>query len=219
MTAEKRIRILVADENSIFRRGLGAVLAAKERFRVVGLADEAEEVRRKAAELKPDVVVLDLEAGQPRLDLLLSLARECPSIRVLAIGEAADMAVVEEAFRAGAAGYLLRSARDEEFWQAIEAVHRGETYLTASSRKLIERCLARRGAPGRGSRRLTVREREILRLIAEGMSNKEVATALAISVRTVENHRASIMKKLDLRSVVDLVKYAISSGLVRLERR
>ncbi len=217
MSAGERISILVADQNPIFRRGLCAALTAREGFQVVGLADAAEDVKRKAAELKPDVVVVDLDAGRPRLDLLLSLARDHPDTRILALSEAAAPGTVEEAFGAGATGYLLRSTRDDELWQAVEAIHRGEIYLTPAGRRLTEHPLGRRAGIRRGSRPLTTREGEILRLIAEGMSNKEVASALGISVRTVENHRASIMKKLDLRSVVDLVKYAISRGLIHLE--
>ena len=215
MLADKQIRILVADENPIYRRGLYEVLAAKERFQVVGVADHDEDVQRKAAVLKPDVVVLDVDSGRPRLDLVLALIRHSPSSRILALGDIPPSSAVEEALRAGAAGYVPRSARDEEISQAIEAIYRGETYLTAASRELLRRYLGRR--PARGSRPLTSREREILKLIADGLSNKEVAARLAISVRTVENHRASIMRKLDLKSVVDLVKYAIASGLTRLD--
>ena len=217
MATHERIRILVADESPIFRRGLAEVLGAREGFRVVGLADHPEDIQRKAAALKPDVLVIDVEAGKPKLDLMLSLSRACPDARILALGNLAEVEAVEEVFRAGASGYLLRTAGDDEIWQAVEAIHRGETYLTPTSRNLMQHYLSRRDTPGRPARPLTNRENEILRHIAEGLSNKEVAARLAISVRTVENHRASIMKKLGLRSVVDLVKYAIVSGLVQIE--
>ncbi|MFH0809315.1 MAG: response regulator transcription factor [Pseudomonadota bacterium] len=217
MLTPERIRILVADERSIFRRGLCAVLMAKEHFHIVGLADHDDEIQRKTAQLHPDVVVIDLEAGR-RLSLLPDLIRQCPDSRILALGDGAEVDTVEEALRAGAAGYVLRSAEDDELPQAVEAIHRGETYLAPETRRLLQGYAARRTPPERAGRRLTAREREILRLIAEGLPNKDVASALTISVRTVENHRASIMKKLDLRSVVDLVKYAIASGIVQVRR-
>jgi len=218
MAINDKIRILVADESPIFRRGLCEVLRARDRFRVVGLAVHAEDARRKAAELKPDIVVIDVEAGKPKLEGILSLARACPDSRILALGDTVEVGAVEEVLRAGAAGYLLRNANDDEIWQAVEAIHRGEIYLNPASRELMQAYVNRRAAGPRGCRPLTAREREILRFIAEGLSNKEVAARLAISVRTVENHRASIMKKLDVRSVVDLVKYAISCGLIHLSQ-
>lgn len=217
MLVEKQIRILVADENPIFRRGLSEVLTARERFQVVGLANHPEDVRRKAAALRPDVVLVDVEAGRSRLELVLSLARANPDARILALGNSSEAGAVEEVFRAGASGYVLRSAEDDELWQAVEAVHRGETYLTASGRELMRRYLTRRGLGPRRGRPLTAREREVLKLVADGLSNKEIAARLRISVRTVENHRASIMRKLDLKSVVDLVKYAIACGLTQIE--
>jgi DNA-binding NarL/FixJ family response regulator len=163
------------------------------------------------------VVLVDVEAGRPRLELMLSLARANPDARILALGNSSEAGAVEEVFRAGASGYVLRSADDDELWQAVEAVHRGETYLTASGRELMRHYLTRRSLGPRRGRPLTAREREVLKLVADGLSNKEIAARLRISVRTVENHRASIMRKLDLKSVVDLVKYAIACGLTQIE--
>ncbi len=214
-SASKPVRILVADQQAIYRRGLCALLGARERFEIVGSAERAEDVRRKATELRPDLILLDLSAAS-RVELLRRLSRECPASRILALGEPWDAEAAQEVMRAGAAGYLLRSAADEELWRAVETVCRGETYLSPASRRPAYPPAQRPPAP-RGLRPLTGREREVMRLIAEGLSNKEAAATLAISVRTVENHRANIMKKLDLRGVVELVRYAISTGLVRPE--
>jgi two-component system response regulator NreC len=210
------IRILVADEEPIFRRGLCSALESSERFQVVGLADSLDDARPTAAELQPDVVVADLRAERAHLDSLAGLKRECPRTHVLALGDTADAAAIQRIFQAGASGFVPRSAHADALCLAVAAVHRGETYLTPATMDLMRRYLTGAGGPIEALSPLTAREEEILRLIAEGLSNKEVASQLFISVRTVENHRASIMRKLHLRSVVDLVKYAISSGVVRL---
>jgi DNA-binding NarL/FixJ family response regulator len=209
MSNRTGIRILVIDEDSIFRRGLFATLSSQENFRVVGLAEQSDEVRRQAAELRPDVVVIDLDTRGPRLDLLRQLLRQCPEARILALAEEPQAG---QALQAGAAGCLSRSVRDDELRAAVEAVHRGQTCPGSGARRLLDGRLSRAGR-----RPLTRREGEVLRLIAGGLSNKEVASALGISVRTVENHRAALMRKLDLRSVVGLVKYAITAGLVDLQ--
>ncbi len=187
---------------------------------VVGEAANGREAIAEATRLHPDVVIIDI--AMPELngvDATRQLRAQMPGIRVIALSMNADRRYVMAMLEAGASGYLLKNAASEELLAALEAVARGDTYLSpAIAGNVVDHAI--RGTPGSRlppSRPLSVREREVLQLLAEGKSSKEIATALNVAVPTVETHRRQIMDKLGLRSVAELTKYAIREGITSAE--
>jgi len=212
MMTDERVRILIADHSPIFRRGLWTVLQGWDGFEVVGEAQGSDEARRLAREVRPDIVVLDLDQSGA-MQAAQWLRVECPGARIVALSGRTGEQAATEAFGAGVAGLLARLADGKELQHAIQTVHRGNAYMSPQlGRNALEARVPVQSSDGEA--RLTTREMEVLRMIAGGLSNKEAAARLDISVRTVETHRANLMRKVGLKSVVDLVKYAISKGLV-----
>ncbi len=219
MSASKEtIRVLVVDDHPVVRKGLQSCLAKLERLRIVGEAADGDEAVKKAMTLAPDVVLMDL--SMPRLNGLAAteiLRRDAPSIKILVLSVHNNRDYIFRIIQAGAHGYVSKEASPEELLHAIECVHRGETFFTPEIAQAALQHLVQNGGKKEPFTQLTGREREVLVLIAEGQSNKEIANRLGIGVRTIETHRERIMRRLDIHSVAGLTKFAIANGLVSLE--
>jgi two-component system response regulator NreC len=209
------IHILIADDHGVLRAGLRSLLNAESDLEVVGEAADGHETLRLAGELRPDVVLLDISMpGPDGIEVTQQLRKMLPEARVLILTAHQDVSLPREAIQAGAAGYIVKHAVDTELITAIHTVWRGELYVHPTIiHALVE------DAPSSISTKapeklLTHRELEVLRLIGQGYTNRQIAEALTISVRTVEGYRASLMTKLNLHSRVDLVCYAREHGLL-----
>jgi DNA-binding NarL/FixJ family response regulator len=214
------VRVLLADDHVLVRTGIRLLLQKTEGVDVVGEADDGRRAVALALELRPHIVLMDI--SMPNLNGLEAAAqirRECPEVRVIILSMSADEAHVLQALRAGASGYLLKDASPDELSLAIQAVMRGDTWLTPRvSRQVVEGYVGRLSQGETTLDALTPRQREILQLIAEGQGTKEIAFKLGLSVKTVETHRAQIMERLNIRDVPGLVRFAVRSGLVSSDR-
>jgi DNA-binding NarL/FixJ family response regulator len=209
----KKIRIVLADDHSVVRQGFRRILEAQSDMEIVGEASNGREALEQAALLTPDVVVMDV--AMPELNGIEATRRmkeATPHSRVLALSMHKDSVYVREILRAGARGYLLKDAVDEDLIAAVRAVSRGEGYLSPGGADAV--LTDYRQHVSDPIDLLTTREREVLQLIAEGKTNKEIATLLNLSVYTVDAHRGRIMEKLNLHSTGELVRFAIRKGLV-----
>ncbi len=209
MTTE--LRIVLADDHEVVRTGLRALIDSSPGMRVVGEARDGAEAVARARELSPDVVVIDV--SMPVLDgagATERIARECPEVRILALTMHEDRAHLARLLQAGAAGYVLKRAAADELVRAIRTVAGGGTYVDP----VLAGSLLRGARPGPRStpETLSEREEEVLRRIAWGESNKEIARQLGISVKTVETYKARVSDKLGLRSRTDMVRYALQQG-------
>lgn len=214
----KKLRILVADDHGLVRRGARSVLNSRRGWRVVAEAANGREAVEKAIEVKPDVAVVDI--GMPDLDgieVTRRIREAVPDTKVVVMTMHDSDLMVRRALNAGALGYLLKSDLSECLGRAVKAVAEGKRFLTPkASEVVLEGFLKARGHQ-RGERtetRPTPRELEIIRLLAEGKANKEIAGLLGIAVRTVETHRSKIMLKLGLHSLAELIHYAIRAGII-----
>ncbi len=209
-------RVLLADDHALVRVGIRSLLSTIAGFDVVGEAGTGHEAVELADQLRPHVVLMDIAMpGINGLDATARLVERHPEIRVIILSMHASEEYALQALRAGAAGYLLKDADLLELERAIVAVARGETYLSpAISKHVIADYKRRVAEQPEPIDRLTPRQREVLRLIAEGLSTKEIAFKLGLSVKTVETHRAQLMERLEIRDVAGLVRFAIRSGLV-----
>jgi two-component system, NarL family, response regulator NreC len=210
------IRVLVADDHMIVRTGIRHVLESDTEFEVVGEAANASEAMSLAAKLEPDVVVLDISMpDESGLDVAARISRSSAGPRVLILSMHDNSEYVLESVRAGANGYLLKDTAATELRNAIRAVCRGESYFSPPvASRLSAAVRADHTHPGPGLDQLTGREREVLLGIARGRTNKEIAAELGISHRTVESHRESLMRKLQIRTVAELTRFAIGAGIV-----
>lgn len=216
------IRILVVDDHAVVRSGLMSLLDGKEELRVVGEAAEGDEAIARAAELRPDVVLMDLSMphGKDGLTATKQLKKERPDTSVLILTMHDDEEYLFRAIQAGASGYLLKSAPHEELLTAIRTVARGDAYLypTATKKLMSEYMEQWRSGEHAGTyESLSEREKEVLAWTAKGYSNKEIAEQLFISVKTVETHKSNLMEKLGLKTRPELVKYALKKGLLQFE--
>lgn len=210
------VRVLLADDHVTMRHGLRLLIDEQPDMEVVAEASDGETAIQRAADFKPDVIVMDVSMpGMNGLVATRKLKRLAPGISVVTLTRHADDAYLQELLRAGAAGYVLKQSAPTELLQAIRAAAAGGQYLDSS---LVPRVTARflAGAEGRGMARsgasLTEREAQVLRLIAIGYSNKEIAAQISLSVKTVEAHKANAMRKLELTGRIDIVKYAVLQG-------
>jgi DNA-binding NarL/FixJ family response regulator len=213
------IRILLADDHALVRAGLRALINAMPGFEVIGEAEDGSEALRLIGELHPDVALVDI--SMPRLNGLEVVARasaEHPGTRVIMLSMHALEEYVHRALMAGAVGYLVKNADKGELEQALRCVARGQSWLSPSISKSVVDALVRGERPAGGPFEiLSPRQREILQLIAEGKSTKEIAAHLELSVKTVETHRTELMERLGIHGVAGLVRYAIRTGIVRVE--
>ena len=212
-------RVLIADDHTLLRAGIRALLENLAEVTVVAEAGDGEAAFAAAVATRPDVVLTDIAMpGMNGLDLAARVSRELPGVKTIILSMLADEEYVCQALRAGAAGYLLKDSGTAELHLAIQAVARGESYLSpAVSKHVIADYLRRTGSEVRTPELLTPRQREILRLIALGRTTKAIARSLGISAKTVETHRAQLMERLDIYDVAGLVRYAIRTGLASLD--
>jgi len=213
------LRVLIADDHEVVRRGLRALIDGHPGWETCGEAATGREAVEKSGELKPDVIVMDITMpGLNGLDATRQVLKAVPNTQVLILTVHASEQLVRDVLAAGARGYVLKSDAGRDLVAAIDALAHHKPFFTPTLAEMVLRGQGRPLKAGEGSittqSPLSSREREILQLLAEGKSNKEVATALNISVKTVETHRAKIMQKLDLHSITDLVHYAIRNNLV-----
>lgn len=216
----EKIRIMLVDDHEMVRAGLRALLKGHGEIEVVGEAADGESAIELARSLTPDVVLMDiaLRGNMNGIEATKQIRTENPSIQVLAVTAHDSPEYFFELMKAEAVGYVLKEATPSELFTAIRAAHRGEAYFYPSIARYLLNDYLRRVRSGHEDRvhydGLTDREREILRLIANGYSNRQISEMLVISVNTTEAHRGHIMQKLNLHTRADLVKYAIKSGLI-----
>lgn len=213
------LRILVADDHEIVRQGIRALLLVHPGWEVCGEAADGREAVRKAAELKPDIAIMDI--GMPNLNGL-SAARQIllhnPKTKVLILTMHSSEQVLREVLDIGAQGYLLKSDAGRDLMTAIEALQRNRTFFSSKAGEVVlENFRKHKTGPDNAVKEaLTAREREVVQLLAEGKSTKEVAVILGLSVKTTETHRSNILRKLELHSVSELVLYAVRNNIIQV---
>lgn len=213
------VRILVADDHEVVRRGLRFTLESREGWEVCGEAVDGREAVVKAEELKPDIVIMDLTMPEMNgLEATRQIRRSLPQCEVLILTMHQSEQLVHEVLEAGARGYVLKSDAGNTIFDAIEHLMRNEPFFTSKVSEALLRAYLnptdRVRAEDKQHLSLTPREREIVQLIAEGSSTKEVATVLGIAVKTAETHRSNLMRKLGVHSVSELVRYAIRNRII-----
>ncbi len=220
MTAPaKPIRVLVADDHPVVRRGLGSCLASAPGVTIVGEAFDGQDALRKARQLAPDVILMDID--MPMLNGLTAadiLRKENPSIKVLILSMHNDSDYVMRIIQSGARGYVLKQAPTDDLLKAIQSVHAGETFFSPDVARLALNQFVRGPGEGPHTGQISAREREVLIAIAEGLSNKEIACRLGVGMRTIETHRERIMRKLNIHTIAGLTKFAIAKNLIPLQR-
>jgi DNA-binding NarL/FixJ family response regulator len=211
MSGDGNVRILIADDHGIVRSGLKLLLDRQADLEVVAEAEDGVDALEKALSERPDLAILDVT--MPRMTGLQAtheIKKQAPEVQVLILSMHEDERYLFEALRAGAAGYVLKRAADTDLLEAVRAAARGQPFLTASAQQSLIRDFLERGEQPE----LTPREQEIVKLIAEAHTNREIAEFLHLSEKTVESHRANVLQKLGMRDRVELVRYAIRHGLV-----
>jgi DNA-binding NarL/FixJ family response regulator len=213
------IRVLLADDHAMMRAGLRALIKEMAGIEVVGEAEDGANALRLMSELHPDLALLDISMPHLNgLEVAARASREHPRTRIIILSMHAYEEYVHRALLAGAAGYLLKNAEPGELEQALRTVARGQTWLSPAISKTVVDALSRGEKPPVGPFEvLSPRQREILQLIAEGRSSKEIAQQLQLSVKTVESHRNELMERLGIHGVAGLVRYAIRTGIVHPE--
>lgn len=217
-----KIRVLIADDHALVREGLISLLAHYDDIDVIGEASDGIEAIKHASELKPDIILMDI--GMPKLgglEATLEIKKTCPDVKIIVLTQYDDREYVSRFLKAGVSGYLLKRAVGSQLINAIRAVEQGEFYLFSSiTAEVIDGYLGRdvkKAAEDSPYDKLTDREKQILKLVAEGMSHKEIAGELDISVKTVITHQSHISQKLNIHSRAALIKYAIANGIIKLE--
>lgn len=208
-----KTRILLADDHALVRKGFKLILNQEPDLEVIAEAGDGREAVRLALDLRPDVVILDIAMPEINgVEATRRISENCPECGVLILSMHKDPVYVRESLRAGARGYLLKDSIDEDLLRAIRAVASGNGFLSPAVSRTVLEDYQQTTDPFDS---LTAREREVLQLLAEGKVAKEIATALDVSVFTVDAHRGRILKKLDLRSSTELVKFAMRKGLIQ----
>ncbi len=208
------LKIFLADDHKIIREGLRAMLEKKTDMRIVGEAGDGRTTVQMVQEMKPDIVLMDISMPEMNgIEATRRIIRNSPHVKIIALSMHTDRRLVSEIFRAGASGYVLKEAAFSELIDAINAVKKGCSYMSIEIQKVINKTLSKHPLYSE----LSDREREVLQLIAEGKSGRQIAGCLDISVKTVDSHRQQIMKKLNIHSVAQLTKFAIREGLTSVE--
>lgn len=218
VTKKSKIKVLIVDDHPVVRKGLLSCLSSKDSIKVVGEAVDGDDAIRKAKELAPDIVLMDLHMPKKDgLEVTDVLRKESPQVKVLILSMQGTRDSVLRIIKAGARGYVLKDAPPDELLRAIESVQAGEAFFSPPVAQIALNQYVSESDQGDPLSKLSEREREVLGLIAEGKSNKEIAMHLGIGVRTTETHRERIMRKLAIHSVAGLTKFAIAHGIVSLE--
>jgi DNA-binding NarL/FixJ family response regulator len=209
------MNILLADDHQMMRDGLRALLDHEADLHVVGEAGDGKDVVELCAQLRPDLVVMDISMpGLNGIEATRQLSARQPRVRVVGLSMNADRRYVQAMFQAGAWAYLVKSSAAQELIVAIRAVGRGEKYVSpAIANAVVEGFVSPVAAREEAGQKLTPREREVLQLIAEGLTSKEIAARLDVSPSTIDTHRTKLMMKLDLHSVAELTRYAVREGM------
>lgn len=211
----KKIRVLIVDDHAVLRAGLRTLLNLQSDFEVVGEAAEGPEALEKVQRLQPDVVLMDITLpGMEGLEATKRLKKTHPNVKVLILTMHEDRRYLYSALKAGASGYVVKRAADTELIDAIRAAHRGDVFLHPSMARIVAEDYREQATAEKG---LSDQEREVLRLIAEGRTYKEMAKLLAVSVKTIESYRERIKEKLGLTTRAEMVRYALERGLLRLK--
>jgi DNA-binding NarL/FixJ family response regulator len=213
-------RILLAEDHTLFRAGMVALLSREPDVEVVGEADNGKEVVKLAAVLSPDLILMDLNMpGTNGLEAIGQIRKRYAAMRILIVTMHRNEEYVHETMRAGANGYLLKSATHDELLVAVRSVLSGKTYLSPDIASQVIHKYLGGGYEGtsRGWDSLTLRERQVLKLIGEGRQNREISRYLSLSVKTVEKHRSNLMRKLDLHNSSTVTAFAIQRGLVETQ--
>jgi len=212
-----RIRVLIVDDHAMMRDGIQALIGIHDDIEIVGEASEGKETVEKAIELRPDVILMDVAMpGIDGLEATRRIKKKIPRTKVLVLTQYENREYVLSAVKAGADGYVPKRAASLELVSAINAVHKGNTFLYPSAVKVLMQDYRQRVEKEEPYDQLTAREREILKLIAEGHKSREIAEMLSISLKTVLVHRDKIMWKLDLHNRTELIKYALRKGLINI---
>jgi DNA-binding NarL/FixJ family response regulator len=214
-----KIRVLLADDHKLFRAGIRALLQTVDDIEIVAEAADGREAVRTVAACRPDVVLMDITMPNLNgLDAAARISRAFPRVRVVMLSMNADEDSVLKTLRAGAVGYLVKTADPAELALAVRAASKGEKFLSSAiSAHVVDACLGRINQEQTSLERLTPRQREVLQLVAEGHTTKEIAKELAISTKTAEAYRGELMKALDIHDIASLTRYAIRAGLVSLD--
>ncbi len=216
--AKKTIRLLIVDDHPVVRKGIAASLASHPHIQIVGEAADGVQALRMAHELVPDIMLTDIDLPEKNgLVVTETIRKEIPSIRVLILSMHTNTDYVLRIVQSGASGYILKGGSTEDLLHAIEIVHAGEAFFSPEVARTALNQFVRGSSNGGTLSHLTTREREVLIQIAAGLSNKEIAGQLGVGVRTVETHRERIMKKLSIRGVAGLTKFALAQGLITLQ--
>lgn len=218
----KRIRLMLVDDHAIVREGIRSFLVAQPHLEIVGEASDGREALAKAKELTPDVVLMDITMPhQNGLETTRLLSQEVPLTRVLVLTVHNNQEYAAQVIQSGARGYLLKDTSPAELVRAIEAVHAGQAFFSPLISQAMMNDLVAKAAVNKNHeipQSLTTREQEVLIHIASGLSNKEIAERLKLGLRTVETHRERIMRKLDIHNVAGLTRFAITKGLITLDK-
>jgi|ERR1041385_2440170 DNA-binding NarL/FixJ family response regulator len=211
----KKLRVFVADDHAVLRDGLKALVNAQPDMEIVGEADNGQATRERVRELTPDILLMDI--SMPELNGVAAaelIKQECPSIKIIVLTAYKDRGYLHRFLKVGVSGYVLKISAADELIEAIRLVAKGGTYLDPemADRSADEYMESRRLKGEMRRKELTRREEDVLRLIAQGHSNKEIAQQLNIAVKTVESHKANLMQKLELRTRTEIVRYALRQG-------
>jgi len=220
---DKKKSVLIIDDHPLFREGLKAIIGRDDHFEVVGEAGNGREGLRMAKKLEPDLAFVDISLpDQSGIQLTREIRSLLADTRVLIVSMHSKIDYIAEAFQAGATGYVVKESASERLIKGLEYVSRGDYFLDSSvSQQVVKRLMA---SPAKDEKitdaaygNLTPREQEVMRLLAEGLSRKEIGEKLFISPKTVENHRTNIMNKLELHSTIELIRYAAKLGLIDID--
>jgi DNA-binding NarL/FixJ family response regulator len=217
-----KLSVLIADDHELVRRGVRSILEAQPGWAVVGEASDGQQALERARELKPEIVVLDI--GMPRLSGLEAARRMrkfLPQIKVLILSMHDSEQLARAVLEAGARGYVTKSDAARDLVTAVEALHKNKSFFTSRVQQMVLECFlhgdSAKNPVDQSAGRLTSRQTEIVQLLSEGRSSKEIATILGLSLKTIETHRANIMRKLGCHSVSELVVYAIRNKIIHLD--